>query len=113
MVLLNNRQPKIEAGAEPGGGAKPAIGRAGSNSAVRKNFSINPVVVRNAIQVRQGADVPGNKLWLDASARDALGFALMARGRTERPMPSPAPPLPPPLVQSQANHAERNDAVAI
>jgi hypothetical protein len=56
--------------------------------------------------------VRGDELWLDVSARDALGFAVMARVRTERPVPSPAAPLTPPVVR-EANHAERNDAAAI
>src|SRR5207249_1704802 len=54
----------------------------------------------------------GDELWLDASARHGLGFAVMARVRTERPTPSPVAPLTPPLVR-EANHAERNDAAAI
>jgi RNA polymerase sigma-70 factor (ECF subfamily) len=68
--------------------------------------------VRSAIEV-QDIDARDDELWLDASARDALGFAVMARVRTERPMPEPAAPLNPPLVQREANHAERNDAAAI
>jgi len=78
-----------------------------------KNSSINPVVVRSAADLRQGIDTRGDELWLDDSARDALGFAVMARVRTERPMPSPAAPLTPPLVQLEANHAEHNEAAAI
>ena len=35
---------------------KPAIGRFGPNSARRKNSSINPVVVRSAVEVRQDID---------------------------------------------------------
>ena len=69
-------------------------------------------MVRSAVELRQGIDARGDELWLDASARDALGFAVMARVRTERPMPSPAAPLTPPVVR-EANHAERNDAAAI
>jgi len=69
-------------------------------------------VVRSAVEVRQGIDARGDELWLDASAQDALGFAVMARVRTERPMPSHAAPLTPPLVR-EANHAERNEAAAI
>ena len=53
----------------------------------------------------------GDELWLDASARDALGFAVMARVRSKTPMPS-AGPLTPPLVR-EANHTERNEATAI
>jgi RNA polymerase sigma-70 factor, ECF subfamily len=112
IVFLNHRLRKIEAGTKPGGGIKPPIGRSGLNSAQRRNFSINPVVVRSAVKVRQGIDARGDQLWLDASARDALGFAVMARVRTERPMPSAAAALTPPLVH-EANHAERNDAAAI
>ncbi len=70
-------------------------------------------MVRSAVEVRQGIDARGDELWLDASARDALGFAVMARVRTGRPRPSPAAPLTPPLVQREANHAERSDVVAI
>jgi RNA polymerase sigma factor (TIGR02999 family) len=70
-------------------------------------------VVRSAVDLRQGLDAPGDELWLDASAQDALGFAVMARVRTERPMPSPAAPLTSPLVQREANHAEHNEAAAI
>jgi RNA polymerase sigma-70 factor (ECF subfamily) len=78
-----------------------------------KNSSINPVVVRSAVDLRQGIDTRGDELWLDASAQDALGFAVMARVRTERPMPSSAAPLSPPVVQPEANHAEHNEAAAI
>jgi RNA polymerase sigma factor (TIGR02999 family) len=110
IVFLNHRQRKIEAGTEPGAGVKPPIlnGRSCSHSARRKNSRINPVVVRSAVELRQGIDTRGDELWLDASARDALGFAVMARVRTA----SPAAPLTPPLVR-EANHAERNDAAAI
>jgi RNA polymerase sigma-70 factor, ECF subfamily len=80
-------------------------GRSCSHS---KNSRINPVVVRNAVEMRQGIDAQGDELWLDASARDALGFAVMARVRTVTAMPSPEAPLVP-----EANHAERNDATAI
>lgn len=69
--------------------------------------------MRSAVEVRQDIDARGDELWLDASARDALGFAVMARVRTERPMPSPAASLTLPLVQREANHAERNEAAAI
>jgi RNA polymerase sigma-70 factor, ECF subfamily len=78
-----------------------------------KKSSINPVVVRSAVDLQQGIDTRGDELWLDGSARDALGFAVMARVRTERPMPSPAAPVTPPLVQREANHAKRNEAAAI
>jgi RNA polymerase sigma-70 factor (ECF subfamily) len=67
-------------------------------------------MVRSAVEVRQCIDARDDELWLDASARDALGFAVMARVRTESPMPSP--PLTPPLGP-EANHAERSDATAI
>ena len=114
IVLLNRRQPDIEAGTEPGGSAGPPIlnGRSYPHCARRKNSSINPVVVRSAIEVRQGIDQGGNELWLDEPARDTLGFAVMARVRTERPMPSPAAPLTLPLVREE-NHADRNTAAAI
>ena len=88
------------------------MGRSCRISARRKNCKINPVVVVNAVDVRQDIDALSNELWLDASARDALGFAVMARVRTERPMPSPAAPLTPPLAP-EANHTERNEAAAI
>ena len=67
---------------------------------------------RSAVGLRQDIDARGKEVWLDASPRDALGFAVMARVRTERPMPSAAAPLSPPVVH-EANHAERNDAAAI
>jgi RNA polymerase sigma factor (TIGR02999 family) len=86
--------------------------RSGLNSTRRKNFSINPVVMRSAVEVRQDIDTRGDELWLDASPRDALDFAVMARVRTGGPTPSPAAPLTPPL-DGQANHAKRNDAAAI
>jgi RNA polymerase sigma-70 factor, ECF subfamily len=69
--------------------------------------------MRSAVEVRESIDARGDELWLDASARDALGFAVMARVRTERPMPSPAAQLTPPFVQQEGNHAEHNDAAAI
>jgi RNA polymerase sigma factor (TIGR02999 family) len=62
--------------------------------------------------LRQDIDARNDELWLDASARDALGFAVMARVRTERPMPSSTAPLTSPLGR-EANPAERNDAAAI
>ena len=85
-------------------------GRSYFHSARRKNSNINPIMVRSAVELPQDIDGGGNELWLDASARDALGFAVMARVSTESPMPSP------PLVPSdgiQVNPAERNDAAAI
>ena len=105
---------RLRPATDPVGVVKPAIldERSGPNGARRKNSSINPVVVRSAVKVRQGIDARGDELWLDAPARDVLSFAVMARVRTERPMPSPAGPLPPALVR-EANHAERNDAAAI
>ena len=66
----------------------------------------------SAVDARQGIEPQSDELWLDALARDALGFAVMARVRTETPMPSPGP-LTPPLVQREANHTARNDAAAI
>ena len=45
-------------------------------------------MVRSAVELREQIDEWSDELWLDASARDALGFAVMARVRTERPMPS-------------------------
>jgi RNA polymerase sigma factor (TIGR02999 family) len=66
-------------------------------------------VVQSAVELRQGIDARSDELWLDASARDALGFAVMARVRTEGPVASP--PLAPPLPE--ANPAERNDVTAI
>jgi RNA polymerase sigma factor (TIGR02999 family) len=110
IIFLNHRQRKFEAGTGAGGCVKPAIGRSGLNG---KNSSINPAVVRSAIEVRQDIDTRGDELPLDASTRDALGFVIMARVRIETPMPSPAAPLTPPVVQRDANHAERNDAAAI
>src|SRR5436190_19213505 len=76
------------------------------------NSSINPVVMRSAVELRQGVGERDDELWLDASARDALGFAVMARVHTERPVPSPAARLTPRLVQSEANDAEHEEAVA-
>ncbi len=78
-----------------------------------KNSSINPVVLRSDVELQQHIEGESDEVWLDASARDALGFAVMARVRTERAVLSPAEPLTPPLVQREANHAERNEAVAI
>jgi RNA polymerase sigma-70 factor (ECF subfamily) len=78
----------------------------------KRNSSINPVVMRSAVDLQRGTDTRGDELWLDASTRDALGFAVMARVRTERPVPSSATPLTPVLMR-EANHAERNEAAAI
>ena len=69
-------------------------------------------MVRRAVELREDIDAQDEEVWLDASARDALGFAVMARVRTERPMPSAAGPMTPPLVH-EANHARCNDADAI
>jgi RNA polymerase sigma factor (TIGR02999 family) len=85
------------------------MGRSCRISARRKNFRINPIVVRGAVEARQGIEAQGDELWLDASARDALGFAVMARVRTETPMPSP--PLTPSV--NHEGHVERNEAAAI
>ncbi|MGC1322476.1 MAG: ECF-type sigma factor [Candidatus Udaeobacter sp.] len=73
-----------------------------------KNSRINPFVVRSAVGVRQDIDTRGDELWLDASPRDALGSAVMARVRTE----GAAASLTPPFVRD-VNHAERNGASAI
>ena len=90
--LPESRQQKIEAGTDPGAAVGPPImnGRSYSHSARRKNSNNNPVVVRSAVELRQGIDARSDELWLDASARDALGFAVMARVRTERPAAVPA-----------------------
>ena len=69
-------------------------------------------MLRSAVELRQGIDAQSDELWLDASARDALGFAVMARVRTGGLTPSPVAPLTPPLG-GEANHAKRNDAAAI
>jgi len=69
-------------------------------------------VVRSALDLRQDIETPSDEPLPDASAPDGLAFAVMARVRTERPMPSLAAPSTPPLVH-EANHAERNDAAAI
>src|SRR5262249_9612835 len=77
-----------------------------------KGFSIDPVMVRRALELREDVEAQDEEVWLDVSARDALGFVVMARVRTERPMPSAAAPLTPTLAR-EANHARRNDAAAI
>ncbi|MGB9473501.1 MAG: ECF-type sigma factor [Candidatus Udaeobacter sp.] len=69
-------------------------------------------MVRRVVEFREDIDAQDEEVWLDASPRDALGFAVMARVDTERPMPSAAAPLTSPLVR-EANHARRNDAAAI
>jgi RNA polymerase sigma-70 factor (ECF subfamily) len=85
-------------------------GRSYSHKARRKNSNINAVVMQSAVEVRHCIEARGDELWLDASARDALGFTVMARVRTESPMPSP--PSSPPLAP-EANPGERNEAAAI
>ena len=70
-------------------------------------------MVRSAIELRQDIEAGSDELWLDALPRDALAFAVMARVGTEGPTPSTAAPLTPPLVQREANHAERSEAAAI
>ena len=65
--------------------------------------------MRSAVELRQVIEAGSDDLSLDASAGDALGFAVMARVRTEGPMPSQ--PLAAPL--SEANHLGRNEATAI
>src|SRR5262245_29659645 len=85
-------------------------GRSYFHSARRNNSSINPIMVRSAVELPQDLDAEGSELWLDASAHDALGFAVMARVRTENPMPSSS------LAPShglQANPSDRTDAAAI
>jgi RNA polymerase sigma-70 factor, ECF subfamily len=69
-------------------------------------------MVRRAVELQEDIDAQDEEVWLDASARDTLGFAVMARVRTERPMPSAAARLSPPLVR-EANDARQNDAAAI
>ena len=83
-----------------------------SNGAPRNNISINALVVRSALDLRQDVETPSDELWLDALPRDALGFAVMARVGTEGPTPSTAAPLTPPRVR-EVNHAERNETAAI
>jgi RNA polymerase sigma factor (TIGR02999 family) len=68
-------------------------------------------MARSAVELREQIDEWSDELWLDAPARDALGFAVMARVRTERPMPSHATPLTP--LGDKGNHVERKDAAAI
>ena len=77
-----------------------------------KNSGINSVVVRSAVGVQQDIDTRDDELWLDASSRDALDSLVMARVRTEGPVPSAAATLTPPFVRN-VNHAKRNDASAI
>ena len=69
-------------------------------------------MVTSAEELREDINAWGNELWLDASARDALSFAVMARVYTRKPAPSPAAPLTPPGVR-EANHTECNEAAAI
>jgi RNA polymerase sigma-70 factor (ECF subfamily) len=83
-----------------------------SNGAPRNNISINALVVRSALDLRQDAETPNDELWLDALPRDALGFAVMARVGTEGPTPSSAAPFAPLRVR-EVNHAERNETAAI
>jgi RNA polymerase sigma-70 factor, ECF subfamily len=64
----------------------------------------NPVVIRSAVRVRQSIDARGDELWLDASPRDALHFAV-ATIQGERAT------LTPPLLR-EANHAERAAAIS-
>src|SRR5436190_2610343 len=77
-----------------------------------KNSRINPVAVRSAVGVRQDIDTRVDQLWLDASPRDALGSAVVARVRNAGAVPSAAASLTPSFVRD-VNHAERNDAAAI
>ena len=86
------------------------MGRSCLHSARRNNSTIDPVMMRSAAEVGQCIEARGDQLWLDASAQDALDFAVMARVRAERPMPSS--PLTP-LLGPEANPAEHNDAAAI
>jgi RNA polymerase sigma factor (TIGR02999 family) len=69
-------------------------------------------VVQSALQVLQDIDAGDDELWLDAPAPDALGFAIMARARTERAMTPSAAPSTPPVVL-EANRVERSEAGAI
>jgi RNA polymerase sigma factor (TIGR02999 family) len=96
----------------PDGGAKPAIGQFSPNSARRKNSSINPVVVRSVVEVRQEIDHPSDELWLDASPQYGVNCTAMGTVHADGVTASPAEPLIPPLVR-EANHAERNEAAAI
>ena len=69
-------------------------------------------MVQSALEVRQDIDAGDDELWLDAPAPDALGFAIMARVRTERAMTSSAAPSIPPVV-FEASQTERSEAGAI
>ena len=84
-------------------------GRSSRASAQRNNSTVNPIVVTSAVELREDIDACGNELCLDASARDALGFAVMASVRTETPMLSP--PLTSPVEHE--GHVARNEAAAI
>lgn len=66
----------------------------------------------NALEVRrEGVEAGDDKLWLDASPRDALGFAV-ATIPAEMPTPAPAARLTLPVLR-EANHAKRSTAAAI
>ena len=67
-------------------------------------------MMRTAADLQQDIDARDDELWLDAP--DALGFAIMARVRTEWAIPSSAAPLTQPAV-CEAIHAEHKEAIAI
>jgi RNA polymerase sigma-70 factor, ECF subfamily len=83
-----------------------------SNGARRNNVSINPLVVRSAVDLRQDVETPDDKLWLDAPARDAVDCVVMATVDADRATATPAEPLTPRRVR-EPNFAEQNEVAAI
>src|SRR5437763_6563902 len=83
------------------------------NGSRNRTVSINPTVPRNTLDVRrQGTAAGSNAHRLDGSPRYALRFAIVASIPADRPTPSPAGPLTPPLAR-EVTHAERSTAAAI
>ena len=83
------------------------------NGSRKRTVSINPTVPRNTLDVRrQGTAAGSDAHRLDGSPRYALRFAIVASIPADRPTPSPAGPLTPPLAR-EVTHAERSTAAAI
>jgi RNA polymerase sigma-70 factor (ECF subfamily) len=69
-------------------------------------------VVRSAVDLRQDVETRGGELWLDASSRYALDYAVMATVDADGATATPAEPLTLRRVR-EPNFAEQNEVAAI
>jgi len=83
-----------------------------SNGARRKNLSIDPLVVRSAVDLQDDVETADAAVWLDGSRRYAIDCAVMATVDADGATAFPTEPLTPSLVR-EANRADQNEIAAI